>query len=169
MLCCWPYLRLPWLPIDAERFKSAGGLESGRNQPRIIQATRPPYHICANRRYTEQRLTCFEGRVLASVRPLYLYDANFVSNHYSIKECILQAIPDFPRQVLGPIDETVKGHIAHDVNAKNSLKKCNLSQLEAEAIIWWTADVSTLSEMLTEESPYYVYNTALRQRNAAKN
>jgi hypothetical protein len=95
-----------------------------------------------------------------------LFDEGFVSSKTTIKECILQAIPGFPGNVADIIECTVKGHVEHDIRAKDIIRRCNLTQLEAEAVVWWTADVSTLSSMNTEESPYYVYNSQLRARDA---
>ena len=77
----------------------------------------------------------------------------------------MQALPNFPRDVAEIIEQTVKDHILYDVKAREIIRKYNLSQLEAEAVLWWTADASTLSSLSTEESPYFIFNTALRQRN----
>ena len=109
-----------------------------------------------------------EERILASGRPLHLFDKNFVSAFTSIKACIIQAIPDLPADVADIIEATVKGHITHDVNAKECIKKYGLTHLQAEAISWWSADASTLSGLSTEKSPYHIYNTVLRQRDGPK-
>ncbi len=75
-------------------------------------------------------------------------------------------MPGFPQHTADIIEQTVKDHIAYDAGAQELIRKYNLTKLEAEAVVWWTADVSTLSAMNTEESPYYVYNSSLRARNA---
>ncbi len=107
-----------------------------------------------------------EYKVFASARALHLFEAGYVSSKTSIKECILQAMPSFPGDIADLIEQTAKDHIEFDAEAKNIIIEYNLTQLEAEAIAWWTADVSTLSGMATEESPYYVYNSSLRARDA---
>jgi hypothetical protein len=106
-----------------------------------------------------------EYKIFASGRPLHLFEKGFVTRKNSIKDCILEAIPSFPRDTADIIEQTVKDHIEYDVEAKNVIVQYNLTQLEAEAIAWWTADVSTLSDMPTEESPYHVYNAILRARD----
>ncbi len=75
-------------------------------------------------------------------------------------------MPEFPRDIADLIEQTVKDHVEYDAGAKDTIKRYNLTQLEAESILWWTADVSTLSSMNTEESPYHVYNSHLRARDA---
>jgi hypothetical protein len=107
-----------------------------------------------------------EERVFASGRHLHLYDDHFVSTEKSIKECIFKAMSGFPQRTADIIEQTVKDHIAYDAGAQDLIRRYNLTQLEAEAVVWWTADVSTLSSMNTEESPYFVYNSCLRARNA---
>jgi len=109
-----------------------------------------------------------DERSFGSGRPLRLFEKTFVSALTSIKACVIQAIPDFPADIADIIDVTVKGHITHDVHAKDYIKKYGLTQLQAEAISWWSADVSIFSELPTEKSPYHVYNTALRQRDVPK-
>ena len=108
-----------------------------------------------------------ESSAFASGRPLHLFDEGYVSMETSIKECILKAMPNFPREIAELIDQVVKGHIEHDAEAQHTIRRYNLTQLEAEAIVWWTADVSTMSSsMNTEDSPYWVYNSDLRARHA---
>jgi hypothetical protein len=107
-----------------------------------------------------------ESSIFASGRPLHLFDAGFVSTKSTIKECIVKAMPGFPRNIADLIEQTVKDHVEHDTRAKDIIRNFNLTPLEAESIVWWTADVSTISSMNTEESPYYVYNSHLRSRDA---
>jgi hypothetical protein len=109
-----------------------------------------------------------EYKIFASGRPLLLFPSSFVSSKTTIKECIVQAMPTFPLDVADLIEATVKGHVEYDAEAKDLIRRYNLTQLEAEAVVWWTADVSTLSVLSTEESPYHVYNTNLRARDAQK-
>jgi hypothetical protein len=97
---------------------------------------------------------------------LLLFDKGFLSRKTTIKECVLEAMPEFPRDVADLIEQTVKDHVEYDAGAKDTIRRFNLTQLEAESVLWWTADVSTLSSMNTEESPYYVYNSHLRARDA---
>ncbi len=107
-----------------------------------------------------------EQNAAASGRPLCLFGKEFIPTIFSIKECIFKAIPRFPRDIADLIDETVKQHVQHDVEARELVKTCNLTSLEAESLVWWSVDVSTLSSnMNTEDSPYYVYNAALRSRD----
>jgi hypothetical protein len=109
-----------------------------------------------------------EEEILCSGRPLHLFGEDHVPSFNSIKECILHAIPEFPRKIADLIEETVRLHLAADIPAKTCIQRYNLTRLEAEAICWWSADVGTISEMTSDKSPYYVYNTALRQRNASR-
>ncbi len=95
-----------------------------------------------------------------------MFDKGFVSTKTSIKECILEAMPGFPLDVADLIEQTVKDHVAFDTGAQDMIRRFNLTQLEAEAVSWWTADVGTLSGMNTKESPYHVYNSHLRARDA---
>ncbi len=106
-----------------------------------------------------------ESSIFASGRPLHLFDEQFVSTKTTIKECILRAMPGFPANIADLIENTVKDHLEKDIRAKDIIKRFNLSKLEAESVVWWTADVSTLSSMDTKESPYYVYNSHLRSRD----
>jgi hypothetical protein len=106
-----------------------------------------------------------EYTVFASGRPVQFFDEGFVPTRTTVKECILHAMPGFPRNIADRIERTVQDHIAHDTNAQSLIRTCNLTQLEAEAIVWWTADVSMMSSnMTTEESPYHVFNSILRAR-----
>jgi hypothetical protein len=109
-----------------------------------------------------------EEEILSSGRPLHLFGKEFVPSFFSIKECILHAIPDFPRQIADVIETTIELHLNTSARAKACILLHGLTRLEAETICWWSADVSTLSEMTTDQSPYYVYNTALRQRDAIR-
>jgi hypothetical protein len=107
-----------------------------------------------------------EFTIFASGRPLRLFETGFVSTKISIKDCILEAMQGFPRDIADCIEQTVKDHIKYDAAAQDLISRFKLTQLEAESVVWWTADVSTLSDMKTEESPYYVYNSHLRARDA---
>jgi hypothetical protein len=109
-----------------------------------------------------------EEEILSSGRPLHLFGKNFRPSFLSIKECILHAMPDFPRQVADVIEATIALHLNTSVRAQAFILAHGLTRLEAEAICWWSADVSLLSEMTTDQSPYYVYNVALRQRDASR-
>jgi hypothetical protein len=95
-------------------------------------------------------------------RPIILYKKDFVSSKHSIRECIAQALPDC--DYLDMIDSWVKQHCNHNVGVEEAMRNYGLSRLEAEAIVWWTADVGLIGEP-TEKSPYYVFNTDLRCRN----
>ncbi len=105
-------------------------------------------------------------RIFESERALQLFDEDFKSKKTSIKECILEAMPRFPRDIADLIAQIAKDHVAHDARAQDIIRRFNLTQLEAEAVLWWTADVSSLSSMVSEESPYYVYNSHLRARDS---
>jgi hypothetical protein len=94
--------------------------------------------------------------------PLCLFREDFVSTKSSIKDCILQAIPGF--RFADQIEEWVRNHIRHSVAAREAIDSHQLNELEAEAIVWWSADVQALGGN-TEMSPYYIYNAALRARN----
>jgi hypothetical protein len=109
-----------------------------------------------------------EYKVHASGRPLQLFDSDFVSSNSSIKEIVLAAIPGFPRNVADIFEQTVKDHLTFDVEAREFITINNLTQEEAEAICWWTGDVSTMSGMPSNQSPFYVYNSDLRARDASK-
>jgi hypothetical protein len=109
-----------------------------------------------------------EHKIFASGRPLHLFKTGFVPSKTTIKECILHAMPSFPGYIADLIELTVKGHVEYDAEAKDFIRRYNLTQLEAEAILWWTADVSTLSDLNTEKSPYHVYNSSLRTRDAQR-
>jgi hypothetical protein len=94
--------------------------------------------------------------------PIQLFRDDFVSTKTSIKACILQALPGY--KFADQIEEWVCHHIRHSIDAREAINNHHLNELEAEAIIWWTADIQNFGEN-TEMSPYYVYNTALRTRN----
>jgi hypothetical protein len=114
--------------------------------------------------------TCGDGEysIFAFDRSLQLFDDEFVSNKLTIKECILEALPKFPQEIADMIADMAKDHVAQNVLAQDMIRKFNLTQLEAEAVLWWTADVSKLSSMKSEESPCYVGNSHLRSRDAPK-
>ena len=105
--------------------------------------------------------------MFASGRLLHLFDKGFVSTKTSIKQGILEAIPGFPLDTADRIEQAVKDHIRYDTAAQDLIRKYNLTQLEAEAVVWWTAD-GAMAGMNTEESPYHVYNSDLRARDAPR-
>jgi hypothetical protein len=109
-----------------------------------------------------------QDRVFAAGRPLHLFENGFVSTKTSIKDCILIAMPDFPIDIADSITESVRDHLEHEVIATDFIRRFNLTQLEAEAIVWWTVDVGPMFGMTTAESPYWVYNTALRARDGPR-
>jgi hypothetical protein len=109
-----------------------------------------------------------EYQTFASGRPLHLFDKDFKSSKDSIKACIYEGMPEFDRDVADTIEQTVKSHIAYDAETKEFIRRHGLTQIEAESVLWWTADVSTLSSLNTEDSPYAVYNSHLRSRNSVK-
>ena len=94
--------------------------------------------------------------------PIRLFSDEFVSKKTSIKDCILQAIPGFC--FADQIEEWARNHIRHSVAAREAIDAHKLNELEAEAIVWWSADAQALGGN-TEMSPYSVYNAALRARN----
>jgi hypothetical protein len=94
--------------------------------------------------------------------PLRLFGDDFVSTKRSIKDCILQAIPGF--RFADQIAEWVRNYIRSSVEARETINNYQLNELEAESIVWWSADVQTLGGD-SEMSPFYVYNAALRSRN----
>jgi hypothetical protein len=109
-----------------------------------------------------------EQRIFASGRPLTLFDEGFVSSKKTIKECIFEAIPGFPPHVADILERVAQDHIASDAGAKDLIKRYGLTPSEAEAVVWWTANVNTLSGSVdAKDSPYYVYNSALRARDVS--
>ncbi len=52
----------------------------------------------------------------------------------------------------------------HQIQVREAMEEFSLTHLEAESIVWWSADVSVFGES-TESSPYSIYNSALRQRD----
>jgi hypothetical protein len=108
-----------------------------------------------------------EHRIFASGRPLNLFDEGFVSSKKTIKECIFEAMPGFPPHVADILEQTAKDHIAFDACAKDLIRRHGLTPLEAEAVVWWTSNVNTLSGSVdAKDSPYNVYNAVLRAREA---
>ena len=103
-----------------------------------------------------------DSEVVASGRPIQLFEAGFTSAKGSIKECILQAIPGY--QFANLIDDWVREHVTHMVQVREAMTEFSLTKLEAEAVAWWSADVSAFGES-TEKSPYFIYNSLLRQRD----
>jgi hypothetical protein len=69
-----------------------------------------------------------------------LFEAGFMSAKGSIKECILQAIPGY--QFADRIDDWVREHVTHMVQVHEAMTEFSLTKLEAEAVAWWSADVS---------------------------
>ena len=108
-----------------------------------------------------------EYKVFATGRLLHLFDKGFVSTKASIKECIFEAIPGFPRDIADRIEQSVKDHIRYDTGAQDMIRRYNLTLLEAESITWWTVD-GGMAGMDTEESPYHVLNSHLRARDTPK-
>ena len=100
--------------------------------------------------------------VVSSGRPIQLFETGFTSAKGSIKECILQAIPGY--QFADLIDDWVREHVEHMLPVREAMTEFALTKLEAEAVAWWSADVSVFGES-TDKSPYYIYNHTLRQRD----
>ena len=103
-----------------------------------------------------------DNEVDSSGRPIQLFENGFTSAKGSIKDCILQAIPGY--QYADRIDDWVREHMTHQLQVHETMTKYSLTNLEAEAVAWWSADVSAFGEA-TEKSPYYIYNSSLRQRD----
>jgi len=106
-----------------------------------------------------------EGNATGVARLLLLFSRGFKSNK-DIKECILQAMPHFNITIANSIEQASRDLIADDESAKEFIATQGLTEREAEAIIWWSADVSIFSALGTDDSPYFVLNVILRKRDA---
>ena len=108
-----------------------------------------------------------EENVAGAARLLILFPRGFKSDK-DVKACILQAIHPFDPRMADNIEQAARDHIFHDEMAKGLIARCGLSDREAEAIVWWSVDVSMLSALSTLDSPYAVMNSDLRMRNASR-